>query len=80
MVSEGPLSLDEGPSTPPPLPSFDWYVKSVSLRSSKGSPCVRLKGAHCWVETTLSRNNPVPKEAENVLKKIQGLIVYIGEL
>lgn len=61
-------------------PSFDWYVKSVSLRSSKGSPCVRLKGAHCWGETTLSRNNPVPKEAENVLKKIQALIVYIGEL
>lgn len=34
-----------------------------------------LKGAHCWAETTLSRNNPVPKEAENVLKKR-----YIGEL
>lgn len=25
--------------------------------------------------TTLSRNNPVPKEAEKVLKKIQALIV-----
>lgn len=79
MVPEGPLLPDEGLFSPL-VPPF-WLICEIRLCATlKADPVCVWKVLIVKSGTTLSRNNPVPKEAEKVLKKIQALIVYIGEL